>query len=264
VEVREIVKTLLRHKLPLAFVLVAAVVLAWLAGTRTEVTTTGAATTQILIDAPQSALANLKQNTLPLTTRAGMFAQFMASTAVRQSIADEAGIPVDQILAKGPFDDPDAAPTGVTTSAGPAEGPAAPAYVLTFVAQEELPIVTVYAQGPDAKSASRLAGSVAKGVEQYVEELQTEGALPDKDRVTIRGLGTPEGGSVTSGGAGPIMVAVFILVTGAGCFAILILFRKRHTDVAEPPYDLFEDEPVQASNGATELEHDWRPPASVR
>lgn len=267
-EVREIVKRLLRHKIALAFVLVTAAVLAWLAGSRTEVTTTGAATTQILIDAPQSALANLKQNTLPLTTRAGMFAQFMASTAVRESIADAAGIPVDQILAKGPFDDPDAAPTGVTTSSGPAADTAAPAYVLTFVAQEELPIVTVYAQGPDAESASRLAGSVAEGVEQYVKELQTEGALPDKDRVTIRGLGTPEGGSVTSGGAGPIMVAVFLLVTGAGCFAILILLRRRH-DLVEPPYDLFDDvqpsdAPAQATNGSAELGQDWRPPANVR
>ena len=266
-EVREIVKRLLRYKLALAVVLVAAVVLAYLAGTRTSVTTTGAATTQILIDAPQSALANLKQNTLPLTTRAGMFAQFMASTAVRQSIADAADIPVRQILAKGPFDDPDAAPTGVTTSPGPT-GTAAPAYVLTFVAQEELPIVTVYAQGPDAESASRLAGSVAEGVEQYVHELQTEGALPDKDRVTIRGLGTPEGGTVTSDGAAPIMVAVFVLVTCAGCFAILILFRKRGGDVAVPPYDLFDDEqsesPAVASNGAAELGHDWQPPANVR
>jgi hypothetical protein len=268
VEVREIVKRLLERKLAVAVVLVVAVVLAWLAGSRTSVTTTGAATTQILIDAPQSALANLKQNTLPLTTRAGMFAQFMASTAVRESIAEEAGIPVEEILAKGPFDDPDAAPTGVTTSSEP-DPAVAPAYVLTFVAQEELPIVTVYAQGPDAKSASKLAGSVAGGVEKYVDELQTESALPDNDRVTIRGLGTPEGGTVTSDGAAPVMVAVFLLVTIAGCFAILVLLRRRYKDVVEPPYDLFDEPDSSAAhatngNGTSELDQDWRPPAGVR
>ena len=147
-EVRQIVKRLLERKIALALVLIAATGLAYMMGSRSETTTTGAATTQILIDAPQSALANLKQNTLPLTTRAGMFAQFMASTAVRESIGRAAGVPASQIVAKGPFDDPDAAPTGVTaaTDAG-----AAPAYVLTFVAQEELPIVTVYAAAPDAE-----------------------------------------------------------------------------------------------------------------
>jgi hypothetical protein len=268
VEVRQIIKRLLEHKLALACVLVAAVVLAYLAGTRTPVTTSGAATTQILIDAPQSALANLKQNTLPLTTRAGMFAQFMASTAVRESIADAAGVPATEIVAKGPFDDPDAAPTGVTTSSEAAAPAVEPKYVLTFVAQEELPLVTVYAQGPDAKSASKLAGAVAEGVESYVAELQTQGELPEKDWVTIRGLGTPEGGTVTSGGAAPMMVAVFIFVTGLGCFAILVFLRRRERRAAAaPPEDPAGegDATAASTNGeVSELDHEWFPPAGVR
>ena len=267
-EVRQIVKRLLERKIALALVLIAATGLAYMVGSRSETTTTGAATTQILIDAPQSALANLKQNTLPLTTRAGMFAQFMASTAVRESIGRAAGVPASQIVAKGPFDDPDAAPTGVTAATD--AGAAPPAYVLTFVAQEELPIVTVYAAAPDAKSASKLAGAVAEGVQQYVDDLQTENELPENDRVTIRGLGTPEGGTVISGGAAPAMVGVFIVVTVLGCGAILVFRRRRPDDEALMVYeDPFADGPLPVDgNGNGQLEDSarsgWHPPAAVK
>lgn len=260
-EVRQIVNRLLERKIALALVLIAATGLAFMMGSRSESTTTGAATTQILIDAPQSALANLKQNTIPLTTRAGMFAQFMASTAVRESIGRAAGVPADQIVAKGPFDDPDAAPTGVVAATDTGD---APAYVLTFVAQEELPIVTVYAAAPDPKSASKLAGAVAEGVQQYVDDLQTESALPDNDRVTIRGLGTPEGGRVTSGGAAPAMLGVFIVVTVLGCGAILVFRRRRPDDEASMVYeDPFADDPLPVDRDDLE-QADWHPPAAVK
>lgn len=157
-EPRLIVIQLFRHRLALIVVLAAARALAYLAGSRAPLTTTGAATTQILIDAPQSALANLKQNTIPLTTRAGMFAQFMAGTAVRSSIASEASLSATEIVAKGPFDDSEAAPTGIATGtpAGTTSD-ALPAYVLTFVAPEELPLVTVYAQAPDPADGGPVA-----------------------------------------------------------------------------------------------------------
>lgn len=233
-ELSQIIRRLLAHKILLTGVLIAAVALAWLAGSRTESTSTGAATTQILIDAPQSALANLKQNTLPLTTRAGMFAQFMASTDVREAIAEASGIPAEQIAARGPFDDPAAAPTGVATGEEPAAADAAETpYVLTFVAQQELPLITVYAQAPDAASAARLAGSVAEGVQRYVNDLQAQGSLPSNDRVTIRGLGTPDGTTVAGGSAAPIMVGVFLVVTLFGCILVLLPFGRRDADRSE-------------------------------
>ena len=259
-ELRLILQRLLWHKAALGAVLAVAVALAWLAGSRSEVTTTGAATTQILIDAPQSALANLKQNTLPLTTRAGMFAQFMASTAVRESIAQEAGIPAGDILAKGPYDDPEAAPTGIDPGSAPSSA-TPPGYVLTFVAQEEVPVVTVYVQAPDAASASKLAGGVAAGVQRYVDSLLADSDLPQNDRVKIRGLGIPEGGEVTSGGAAPVMAGVFLVVTLLGCMLILMLYRRRDYDAAYGE-EILDDDAVEEA--LAEPEKDWYPPAGVR
>ena len=156
-EPRLILIQLFRHRLALIVVLAAARALAYLAGSRAPLTTTRASTTQILIDAPQSALANLKQDTIPLTTRAGMFAQFMAGTAVRSSIASEASLSATEIVAKGPFDDPEAAPTGIATGTPAGTTSDAPAYVLTFVAPEELPLVTVYAQAADPADGGPVA-----------------------------------------------------------------------------------------------------------
>lgn len=202
-------------------------------GVKSRSSSFGTAQAQILVDSPQSALANLKQNTIPLSTRAGVFAQFMASSAVRTAVAREAGIPAQRIVARGPFDDPAAAPIDAAVPP-PAPPPEAPGvrrpYRLTFVAQEELPLVTVYAEAPDAGSAKRLADAVAVGVKKHVNTLQEEGQLPAKYRVVIRGLGPAQAGTVREGPNGPLMVIAFLVVFLAGCGIILFAARLKQAE----------------------------------
>ena len=52
----------------------------------------GAATAQILVDSPSSALADLSRDTAPLATRALVFTQFMSSFSFKESIAQAAGL----------------------------------------------------------------------------------------------------------------------------------------------------------------------------
>ena len=162
---------------------------------------TGAATVQILVDSPDSALANLSQETGPLTTRASVFAQVMTSAAVLEDIATKAGVPVSQITAQGPYSGT-GEPLDVVTPSEARGQPAArrrPSSTrLTFLAQTDEPVVTASVQGPNAAAAARVAASILPGVQNYVATLQQQSATPAQHRVTIRELGPPQAGAVNS------------------------------------------------------------------
>jgi hypothetical protein len=206
-------------------------------GLKSRAVPVGAATAQVLIDSPQSALGNLRQNTEPLTTRAGVFAQFMASNGVRMEIAARTGIPASQITARGPFDDPAAAPNGAAAP-DPATGAVgSKPYSLTFAAQDSLPLVTVYAQAPDAHRAGVLADGAVAGVQSYVAKLQAEGRLPAWQRVVVRRLGAADAGTVAGKAKVPLMVVAFLAVFGFGCFIVLLVASaraRRRAAVAAP------------------------------
>ncbi|HEY6758590.1 MAG TPA: hypothetical protein VI318_03835 [Baekduia sp.] len=212
---------------------------------------TGAATAQVLVDSPSSALANLKQNPIPLSTRAGVFAQFMASTAIRDAIAARTGFPANTILAQGPFDDPAMAPEGPKPP-DPASVAAGKKYRLTFVAQEQLPVVTVYAQAPDVASAQRLADAVAPSVQGYVDELQAKADLNEKYRTQIRGLGPAQAGTVK---ASPNIkvIGTFLLVTILGLLSILQVsrWRRRRRERRALRAAELSQVPVVTTNGDT-------------
>lgn len=221
-ELSQILMTLWKRKPALLVVLALAVLAAMMAQGRKQAAPTGAATAQILVDSPQSALGNLKQNTVPLSTRAGVFAQFMASSAVRDAVAKVTGLPASQIFSQGPFDNPAAAPTGTTAPPPDTSSLAAgKRYRLNFVSQEDLPLVTVYAQAPTPREAQLLANGVSKGVQDYVDRLQAEGKLKPQQRVVIRSLGAAEGGTVAAGASPALSILAFVGVFVFGCLLIL-------------------------------------------
>jgi hypothetical protein len=257
-ELVEIFRTLGRHKRALGGVIAFAVLIALMtaysigpSGIHKRGSTYGTAQAQVLVDSPQSALANLKQDTIPLSTRAGVFAQFMASSAVREEIAKATGIPAAEIVARGPFDDPAVAPAGTQVPAAPkppseSSSVSARPYQLTFVAQEELPLVTVYAQAPTAAGAKKLADGVSVGVKAHISHMQDVGQLDEKDRVVIRGLGPAQAGTVNGGSALPMMLLAFVFIVLAGSGVILAVARfKDRDDEYELEDELDpEDEPV--------------------
>jgi hypothetical protein len=193
------------------------------AGVLARSTPTGAATAQILVDSPQSALADLVQSTAPLTTRASLFAQVMASQAVLEEIARSAGVPVGELTAQGPYSGA-GQPLDVVT---PAEARGAQLlaertrYRLTFVAQANEPVVTASVQGPTVAGALRIADAVFPGLTRYVSELQRQDATRPARRVTIRQLGPPQGGTVNSSSRLTLMALAALGVLGLGVLALL-------------------------------------------
>jgi capsular polysaccharide biosynthesis protein len=196
---------------------------------------TGAATVQILVDSPDSALANLSQETIPLTTRASVFAQVMTSAAVLEDIAKSAGVPVSQITAQGPYSGAGQALDVVTPSeARASQLPAQTVkYRLTFVAQTNEPVVTASVQAPSAASAARVAGSIFTGVQHYVSTLQAQSATPAQHRVTIRQLGPPQSGPVNSSARSKLMIAALLGVLLLGLLILLgVEGMRRRADEA--------------------------------
>jgi capsular polysaccharide biosynthesis protein len=193
--------------------------------------TYGSAQTQILIDSPRSSLLDLNQETGPLATRAAVYAAFMRSNAITDSIAKQMGVQPGQVIAQGPF----------TTAGGtqniprPAEARAnevrgeQDTYRLVFDAQQDLPIVTIYAQAPSGDLAVKLADSTVAAVRDYVGSQENQGNVPAAAKTAIRELGPATGGSVQAGEkpllALMAMIAVFIL----GCTAVVAITGLRRS-----------------------------------
>jgi capsular polysaccharide biosynthesis protein len=244
-EFSAILKILWSRRLATAAIVVLAVVAAVAVRMVVKSVPTGAATVQILVDSPDSALANLSQETTPLTTRASVFAQVMTSAAVLEDIAAVAGVPAGEITAEGPYSGPGLPLNTVTPSEARANQLLAEKtkYKLTFVAQTDEPVVTASVQGPNPISAAQVAGAIAPGVRRYVTTLQQQSATPTKHRVTIRQLGPPQTGSVNSSSRSTLMAAAFLGVLVLGLLALLGIegLRRRSRELSALERDFVLD-----------------------
>jgi hypothetical protein len=190
-------------------------------GPRTNVFAT--ASTQLLVDAPDSAFADLANDLTPLETRASVFARFLATPAALELIARDARVPLDSIEAQGPYDinlpviqqEPTA---GQRSSQIIGEGAL---YRLRFENNPVLPIVSVFAQAPSEAQALTLANAVPRALTTYIEGIQTQQQTPEGRRVVIRKLGDARGGVVNQNANIQIGLLVFLVVFGAWCMLIV-------------------------------------------
>jgi capsular polysaccharide biosynthesis protein len=260
-ELAQILRTLGRRKLALTVVLLIATAAALATGYKvglnppkleSRAVPSGQATTQILVDSPQSAIADLKQDTAPLVTRATVFAQFMTSSTIRDRISAATGIPADQITAEGPFSGPGADQNTVTPSEARGSQVRAQThpYRLTFVAQEQIPLVSVYASAPTAELAAKLANGVYAAVKGYVDEIAAADSTNPEHRVTVRQLGTAGASTVHTGGSKAVMVLAFLAIMIIGCLFIILLAAARRS--SKPPVEA----PVEEYVGAARYTND--------
>jgi capsular polysaccharide biosynthesis protein len=235
-ELAYIFKTLTERKLALAVTTVLALALAIVSGysvsssgLKPRSSQYGAASQQVLIDSPQSALVDLKKDTVPLAVRALVYAQFMRSGAIVDPIAQRLGISPAQVTTQGPFSADGAGQATPQPAVSRSNQLAAERdqYRLAFDAQENLPVVTIYAQAPSEAKAIALANASVSSLQQYVATLQTKQQLKDSDRVLIRSLGGPSAGTVNHGSSPVMMVLIFFVVIGFGCALILAYVSLR-------------------------------------
>jgi hypothetical protein len=230
----ESLKILWSRKLVTAAIVILAIVSAVAVRLIVHSVPSGAATVQILVDSPDSALGNLSQETVPLTTRASVLAQVMTSAGVLEQIAASAHVPVGELTAQGPYSGPGQSLDVITPSEARSnqlvgEGVK---YRLTFVAQTNEPVVTASVQGPTAIAAENVAAGIYPGVEAYVTQLQKQSATPAEHQVTIRQLGPPQAGPVSSNARSTLMVAALLGVLLLGLLGLLAVegVRRRTRD----------------------------------
>lgn len=182
-----------------------------------------AASTQILVDTPDSAFADLDYDLDPLGARAGVFARFLATPAAVELIARKAKLPFGAIEAKGPFElnvpEVQRSPTAERRSSQIlGEGAL---YRLRFENNPGLPIVTIFAQAPTQEEAIVLAAAVPSALRGYIERIQARQSTPESQQVMIRPLGDATGGIVNAGANRQIAALVFIVVLGAWCMLLI-------------------------------------------
>ena len=231
-----LVRMLLRRKLLLAVgLLIAAIAAVFsvyrLDGTRLKARSLqySGASTQLLIDSPKSVLGNLDQSFEPLSTRALVYANFMASPSVLDLIGQRVGLSGSQIYAAGPVNAQgtrvEQEPTALKRNVEIA-GETDP-YRLNFASQANLPTISIYAQAPTTGQAVALANASVVALQEYVTHLQKSTRTPPAARVTVRQLG-PASGSVVNGGIRKSLAAlVFVLVFVLWCALLLVAERVR-------------------------------------
>lgn len=211
---------------------------------RTNVFST--ASTQLLVDTPGSAFADIASNIEPLDTRASVYARFLASPAAVVLIAREAKLPYGAIEAQGPYDLNlpvfQQEPTAEQRSSQIiGEGAL---YRLRFNNNPDLPIVSVFSQAPTTAEAIRLAAAVPVALRVYIDRLQGEQHTPAARRVEIRPLGKATGGVVNKGADIQIAALVFLAVLIGWCMLLIPA-----QTIARGWRELDDAEPRRANNG---------------
>jgi hypothetical protein len=181
------------------------------------------ASTQILVDTPDSAFADLANELDPLDTRASVFARFLASPTAIALIAREAELPADAIEAQGPYDQNlpvfEQEPTAEQRSSQIiGEGAL---YRLRFENNPDLPIIAVFAQAPSQDQAIALATAAPAALRTYVKRIQAQQHTPASRQVEIRRLGRATGGVVNKGANLQIAMLVFLVVLAGWCMLLI-------------------------------------------
>jgi len=248
-EIVGFVRTLLQRKLVLGILLALATLAALTTafrigpgGVERRSVAVGAATSQILVDSAESTLVEGAgtDQIAALGTRARVYAQYLSSRDAVNQIAVKIGVDPLLISAHGPFSEgtgiQDYDQQGAESRARDLveEGKE---YRLVFEAQEDVPIITVYATGPATQQALALAQASFDVLERYIGQLKVEAAkaeqtapppkvatstssVPLVENIVVRQLGAPEGGLVGGSADMVLMVLAFLAVFGIGCLVV--------------------------------------------
>jgi len=186
----------------------------------------GTAETNVLVDYPRSSVGDLNRSFDPLVARAQVLSELMTTAPVVDRIAKIAGVPATAITAST-----DTSTLNVPTSeVEPGANARSNAitnerlrYRITFRAEPEQPVVTVFGQGPTAEGAIKIANAAAKGAAQWVKETQDQQAVPDGRRTQLTQLGAATGGLVNSGASRILAALAFVAILGVGSLLVLLV-----------------------------------------
>jgi hypothetical protein len=183
----------------------------------------GVATARLLVDTPQSQVVKVDpKGSDTLGLRANVLANLMVEGPAKAAIAKRAGLEPRRLVA---IAESELKPQ--TDSAKPPRNPdinLMKTRVVMDLDGEQLPIIEVEVQAPDAARATALANASVTGVADYLDaRAAADQELDARKRLRVSGLGTAPG-TLSSRGPSPVLaLAATIFVFLAGCAAILVI-----------------------------------------
>jgi hypothetical protein len=190
------------------------------------------ATTQVVVDTPQSTLLDLRQDTYSLdglTNRALLLGNVMASPGVRADIARRAKVPFDALQVVPPLTGKqprvlsEAGNEKQTTDILQLNGD----YRLQIRANPTVPFLQVFAQTPTARSAGALANAAVGGMESYLATLSRSTRTPHKNQIRLTQLGEARGAVINDGIDRRVAGLVFVIAFAVACAAVIWSRRVR-------------------------------------
>ena len=186
----------------------------------------GTAETHVLVDYPRSSVGDLNRSFDPLVARAQVLSELMTTAPVVDRIAKIAGVPASAITASTDTSTLNVPTSEVEPSANARSNQITNEglrYRITFRAEPEQPVVTVFGQGPTAAAAMKIANAAAKGAAQWVQQTQNQQAVPDGRRTQLTQLGAASGGLVNSGASRVLAALAFVAILGVGSLLVLLV-----------------------------------------
>jgi hypothetical protein len=200
----------------------------------------GLASTRLLLDTPDSQLIHpLPEGAESLAWRASLLAEQMASKAVKRRIADHIRAPADALVVLEPRLTEPTVPTPLSVRASEAAAATSEAYVLYVGFDDQLPIISLAARGPNRRAATRLTDAA-------VHALKAAGSPPRDSRelqpLVVDRVGPIRARQVVSSPSPLVPVGIFIAAFGVWCACVVLIpsniRRVRFRPVEGGPADL--------------------------
>lgn len=182
----------------------------------------GIATARVLVDTPQSQVIKVDpKGSETLGLRANVLANLMVEGEAKAAIARRAGLQPKRLLA---IADSELEPQ--TVSAKALRDPDINLLTTRVVMNldgEQLPIIEIETQAPNAARATALANATVTGLTDYLDKRAAADEEVDPGRrLRVSGLGTAQADVSTRGPGRVVALGAAIFVFLAGCAAILI------------------------------------------
>jgi hypothetical protein len=191
-----------------------------------------AASTQIIVDTPQSTLVDTRTDTYnidALTNRAVLVGNVMATPEVRTSIARRAKVPVEQLQIVPPLTpkQPRVLAEGGNERKTTDIAKLNDEYRLLITANPTVPVLRVYALTRDAESAAALANAAVEATNDHLDKLASSSGTPSSDQVKLTQFGRAEGTVINDGVQLQAALLAFGLTFGLSCASLLFFRRVR-------------------------------------
>jgi hypothetical protein len=198
----------------------------------------GAASTEVVVDTPRTAILDLRQGTWDLhslNNRALLVGNVMASLPVREYVSRRVHVSPDVIHVAPPVTPGFPRPLSQTGNGKHATDllRSADQYRLSIEADPTVPVLYIHAQAPSAKAAAGLANASVDGLHDYLAAVAASERVAPGQQVQVKQLGRARGGVINAGAGLQIALLVFLGVFSASFGVMWFVSRRKQRSSAD-------------------------------